>query len=295
MTRGKCESAQVATLEHASGHAHVTSLLAALQTVAPQPPQPPPQQAARTSSAAVTPVRATAWALPQPSEPVPHFGHVSGVGSAAHQQQQSMSTQQAHWSAGSAAMTPAPYAAVAGAGVAHRMPSPAQLAPAPAQQQPHAGPASAEDGAPSAFSAWPHVPQHNGPAAEAAHPMGRGLSPSRQAHSQLEGGRDSGVSTVVASVPAGWPEQPQPQQHAQLQQPPIAAGPAPMARLMIQAAEGAAQLRPPRVTAGKGAHGPVRPLRESTNGNATHPSAARAQAKPSAHASRPASQRDAVN
>lgn len=236
---------QVATLEHASGHAHVTSLLAALQSTVPQPQQPAP----RPPSAGVTPVRATAYARPSAAEPAPTQDVHAWAGASSRQQ---------HRPAGGPAANQAPYAA-AGATVAHRAPQgPPVLAP-----QVYI-PSGAGDG-PMSFSAWPHAPQQPASgaplSAEAFHAAARGFSPLRPPDARID--QEEGADANDAPL-SGWALVQQEQDAPpQSQQAAHAAGPAPMARLMIQAAEGAAQLRPPRVATAKGAQGPVRALREA--------------------------------
>jgi len=149
---------KVAVLERASGHAHVTTLLAALQSGHPvQPAQPPTQP-----SAAVTPVRATTWGCSSSAQPR----------AAAHE-------------GGAIEVPPAfrlptvPYVSAAVptlAVAAHRALSPGPLAPAT-----HCGDAG---GAGSQFSGWPHATQ--GAAIDAAAagqdscvPTQRGWSPAR--------------------------------------------------------------------------------------------------------------------
>lgn len=270
----------------------MSALLATLQTGAP-PPAPASQPVPRQSSAAVTPVRATAWAQPSaahgPGEPPAEV--LSGMAAPSNQQAPP------YWGT-SAADHSAPYVAVRGVNAGHRAPSPGPLAPAHAPQ--HLATPAAEEA--TSFAAWPHVTHATAPGAP-AHAAARGWSPARPPTSSLAPlderaaqHDDAGPAVVAPHAPPPLSAQ-QPQPYAtpdQAAHPPAAnpPGPSSLARLMITAAEGAAQLRPPRAAAfsGKSASGPVRALRDSTN---AHPApAARAQAKPSAANGRAAAQRD---
>jgi hypothetical protein len=254
--RSSLACAQVTVLEHASGHAHITSLFAALQSP-PMALHPAPHLAQRAESSASTPVRVTAWA-PPPSA-------ASGGSDLSSWGVPQPAAAHGRWSpaglgAGSQALSP--YSAT------HRVPSAAASAP----REP-AG-ANAEASTSAQFSKWPlHAPSAPPPT------VGEAFIGAAQRYSPIRAEQDSACAavehpawserTALAETQA-QPAAAQPQARPRVIGQPPAGGP--MARMMLQQAE-AAQLRarspapaaPKAVGASAAARGTGTALRDSTN------------------------------